>query len=418
VCIKNINLPNGTSRFAFTHFESRPFASTIRPMRFRLFFTLSVFLGMAGCALQGQPTPMPTSTTMPTTTTVLAETAVPSPSPVVAVAAIPPTVTATATSTPSATPQPTGTPHPIAPYTIEGLRQRSFPGGVIQIGALLAEEATFRRYAISYPSDGLTITGILQVPMGDGPFPVIILNHGYYDRPAYFSGAGTWQQAGFLNQRGYLTIAPDYRSWGDSDSGLSLFHTGLVSDVLNLIASLPSLPEADTSRVGLWGHSMGGGIGTKVLTVSSGVKAAVLHAPNSANDADLIARWGAGCLPGQTELSDQCNPAELLPADTPQALVDAYFAAAASPELMQQIAPIYHLAYVSVPVQIHIGTADGAGLAETPPDWAPKLHQALLAAGKESTFYTYEGQGHFFTGTAWTEMMSRTADFFDIHLVE
>ena len=161
---------------------------------------------------------------------------------------------------------------------------------------------------------------------------------------------------------------------------------------------------------------MGGGISTKVLTVSNEVKAAVLHAPNSANDADLIARWGTGCLPGQTEIADQCNPAELLPADLPTSLVEAYQAAAASPEMLRQIAPIYHLALVSAPVQIHIGTADGAGLAETPPDWAPKLNEALLAAGKESTLFSYEGQGHFFTGAAWTEMMRRTADFFDTHL--
>ncbi len=304
------------------------------------------------------------------------------------------------------------------PYTIEGMRQRDFPGGVIQVGTLLAEEASFRRYAITYPSDGLTISGILQVPPGSGPFPVIILNHGYYDRSAYFSGAGTWQQAGFLNQRGYLTIAPDYRSWGSSDSGLSLFHTGLVSDVLNLIASLPSLPQADPSKVGLWGHSMGGGIITKVLTIGDGVKAAVLHAPNSANDADLIARWGAGCLNNQTELANQCNPAEVLPANTPTTLIDAYFEAAANPELMQQIAPIHHLNYVTVPTQIHIGTADGVGLAETPPDWAPRLHEALLMAGKESTLFSYEEQGHFFIGTAWTQMMTRTADFFDSHLFE
>ena len=302
------------------------------------------------------------------------------------------------------------------PYTIAGLRQRDFPGGIIQIGALLADEATFSRYAITYPSDGLTISGILQIPKSSGPFPVIILNHGYYDRAAYFSGAGTWQQAEFLNQRGYLTIAPDYRSWGGSESGPSFFHTGLVSDVLNLIASLPSLPQADASRVGLWGHSMGGGITTKVLTVSDGVKAAVLHAPNSANDADLIARWGPGCLPGQTEATTQCNPADVIPTELPEAVREAYFAAAANPEMLQQIAPIHHLNFVTAPVHIHIGLADGAGLAETPPDWAPALHAALQAAGQESTLFSYPGQGHFFTGTAWVEMMTRTADFFDIHL--
>ena len=303
----------------------------------------------------------------------------------------------------------------MAPYTIAGLRQRDYPGGTIEINSWMADEAYFDKYAITYPSDGLTISGILQIPKGEGPFPVIILNHGYHERPTYFSGAGTWQQAEYLNYRGYLTIAPDYRSWGKSDSGPSFFHTGLVADVLNLIASLPSLPQADTSRIGMWGHSMGGGVTTKVLTVTDVVKAAVLHAPNSANDADLIARWGPGCLPGETELVE-CNPGEVIPANLPDEIREAYFAAASSPDMLQQIAPIYHLEYVSVPVQIHIGLGDGAEAEETPPDWAPALHAALQAAGKESTLFIYAEQGHFFNGPDWTTMMRRTADFFDEHL--
>jgi dienelactone hydrolase len=160
---------------------------------------------------------------------------------------------------------------------------------------------------------------------------------------------------------------------------------------------------------------MGGGIITKVLTVTDGVKAAVLHAPNSANDADLIARWGAGCLPGQAELLE-CNPGELIPADLPDEIRDGYLAAASSAEMLQQIAPIYHLAYVSAPVQIHIGLADGAEAEETPPDWAPALHAALQAAGKESSLFIYPEQGHFFNGADWTKMMRRTADFFDEQL--
>ncbi len=51
--------------------------------------------------------------------------------------------------------------------------------------------------------------------------------------------------AEFFARNGYLTLAPDFRSWGESDNGLSLFHTGLVADVLNLISSIPSIPEAD-----------------------------------------------------------------------------------------------------------------------------------------------------------------------------
>ena len=161
---------------------------------------------------------------------------------------------------------------------------------------------------------------------------MIILVHGYADREFYYAGLDTWQAADYFARRGYLVLAPDLRSWGESDTGLSLFHTGLTMDVLHLIAALPSLPAADPDRIGLWGHSMGGGISTKVLTIDPRVDAAVLYAPNSADDADLIARWGPGCLPGQSEKEgDMCNPGEVIPADTPPALIAAYLAAAARP---------------------------------------------------------------------------------------
>ena len=81
--------------------------------------------------------------------------------------------------------------------------------------------------------------------------------------------------------------------------------------------------------------------------------------------------------------------------------------------MWQQIAPIYHLDRVTAPVQIHIGTADGIEYNATPPEWSIRLHEALLAAGKPVELFVYEGQGHFFVGGAWTEMMTRSADFFD-----
>jgi dipeptidyl aminopeptidase/acylaminoacyl peptidase len=324
--------------------------------------------------------------------------------------------TATQTTPPTSTPAPptlAPTPHPLAGVTIDGQRARAYPGGTIQILRTLETTDAYIRHYIAYPSDGLTITGILQIPPGDGPFPVIILNHGYHERGSYWPGSGTWLAAEYLNGRGYLTIAPDYRSWGESDWGPSLFHTGLVADVLNLVSSLPSLPQADPNRVGLWGHSMGGGITTKALTMDPRIRAAVLYAPNSADDADLIARWGRGCLPGETQITTSCNPAEVIPADLPPEIIAAYLSAAADPAMLRQIAPIYFLGYVAAPVQIHIGAADGAELNATPPEWSVKLHETLLAAGVQSDLFVYEGQGHLFAGAAWTEMMGRAADFFD-----
>lgn len=326
--------------------------------------------------------------------------------------AVPPTLTP-----PISLPTTTPFHHPLAAYTLSAYRQQSFSGGSVQIRSTAAENTAFTQYYIDYPSNGLTITGMMHVPKGTGPHPVILLLHGYYDRQAYFAGAGTWQAAEYFAQQGFLTIAPDFRSWGESDWGLSLFHMGLTADVLHLTSSLASIPEADASRVGLWGHSMGGGITTKVLTIDSRIQAAVLYAPNSADDADLIGRWGAGCLAGQSEgAGDQCNPAEIIPSDTPADIAAAYREAAADPAFLQQVSPLYHLEYISAPIQIHIGTADGASLAQTPPEWSAKLADALKEVEKDVEYYVYEGQGHFFNGQSWTLMMERAVSHFNIYL--
>ncbi|MEY2816946.1 MAG: hypothetical protein RL275_409, partial [Chloroflexota bacterium] len=287
--------------------------------------------------------------------------------------------TETPTLLPTLTPTATPLPYLMYPDTIAGLRERDFPGGEIQIGARIAFNDQFGTFLISYPSEGLTITGVLNIPAGEGPFPVIVMNHGFYPRGDYTSGDGSQRAAEYLTQRGYITISSDYRTWGGSEFGVSFFHTGLVADVMNLLASLDSIPQADMSRIGMWGHSMGGGITTKILTLVSPVRAAVLYAPNSADDADLIARWGYGCIGdiAAGELLDTCNSADVIPESLPAEVIAAYEEAAQSPEKMQEIAPFYHLDSVNVPVQIHIGSADGDYIGSTPPEWSYKLNQAL-----------------------------------------
>jgi uncharacterized protein len=329
----------------------------------------------------------------------------------------PPAIIETMTPVPTETPTqtPSAVPDLIRPYSIQGLREHAFQSGEITILSTLYSGEDYSRYYISYPSDGLTITGIMQIPKGEGPFPVIVMNHGYADRVTYESGNGTERAAEFLVKRGYITLASDYRSWGGSDIGPSLFHTGLVVDVINLMNAIPSIPQADPDRVGMWGHSMGGGITTKVLTIDPRVKAAVLYAPNSANDADLIARWGYGCI-GEIPTTDpleSCNPAEVIPPDLSSDLIQAYQSAAMDPDQLQRIAPIHFLDRVMAPVQIHIGTADGNTIESTPPEWSYKLNQALLDAGKQVELFQYEGEHHSFIGDQWLLFMTRAVYFFD-----
>lgn len=328
--------------------------------------------------------------------------------------------TITPSPTQTSIPTATTTPYPflIYPYTIPGLREHHYQSGEIVLLATLAAELDYTRYYIRYPSDGLTITGILQIPTGEGPFPVIVMNHGYFNREDFDSGSGSDRAAEFLVKRGYITIASDYRSWGGSDIGPSLFHTGLVVDVVNLMNALPSIPQADTSRIGMWGHSMGGGITTKILTIDPRVKAAVLYAPNSADDADLIARWGYGCIGDipAGEVLETCNSGDVVPLSLPPELIEAYKDAAMDPAMMQWIAPIYHLDVVTAPIQIHIGTSDGDFIGSTPPEWAYKLNQALLDAGKNVELFKYEGERHSFIGDQWLIFMNRAAQFFDLYV--
>jgi dipeptidyl aminopeptidase/acylaminoacyl peptidase len=329
------------------------------------------------------------------------------------------------TSTPSPVPTVTFTPSPtptieelIFPYTINGLREHEFKSGSIHVRNILDETTTFTTYLIDYPSDGLTITGVMQIPMGEGPFPVILMNHGFFSRSVYHSGDGTDRAAAFLAEHGYITLASDYRSWGDSDVGPSFFYSGLVIDVINLMNAIPSIEQADPQRIGMWGHSMGGGVTTKVLAVDDRVKAAVLYSPVSADDADIIARWGPGCFGdiAQGELIVGCNSSDVIPEDLPQNMQSAYRFAASDADTLKKVAPFYQLDLINIPIQIHYGTEDGKFISGTPPQWSVKLTQGLRDAGRQVELLQYEGEGHSFIGQPWFDFMTRTLRFFDKHV--
>ncbi len=366
---------------------------------------LFIFIALATACQPASPALLPPTLPVPQ---VIVETMTPSPIP-------------TITFTPSPTPT---VEELIFPYTIDGLRQHHFRSGKIHIRSTLEDKNQFyTSYLIDYPSDGLTITGVMQIPVGEGPFPVIVMNHGFFPRSAYRSGDGTDRASPFLAEHGYITIASDYRSWGGSDIGESFFYSGLAIDVINLINAIPSVPQVDPKRIGIWGHSMGGGVTMKVLTILGGrdtsvettIKAAVLYSPVSADDADIIGRWGMGCFGdiAAGELVEGCNSSDVIPADLPRNLQDAYRFSAADADMLKKVSPFYHLNYVSVPIQIHYGTEDGKALSGTPPQWSVKLTQALRDAGKDTELWQYEGEGHSFIGQPWFDFMARTLRFFD-----
>ena len=204
----------------------------------------------------------------------------------------------------------TPTPDPYEKYSIEYLRRREYGGGAVEIVERVGSNSAFTRYLVRYPSDGLSIHGFMNVPVGDGPHPVIIALHGYIDPDVYNTFDYTTHYADALASAGYLVLHPNLRGYPPSDGGDNLFRVGMALDVLNLISIVEStagqpgaLENADGSRIGLWGHSMGGGVVTRVITVSDDVRAAVLYAAMSGDEKrnyEAIGVWsGRGARRGR-----------------------------------------------------------------------------------------------------------------------
>ena len=290
-------------------------------------------------------------------------------------------------------------PDPFAEYakfTIEGLQDREYGEGNIEVLQTLEENTAFTRYLVSYPSDELTITGMLNVPVGEGPFRPVILNHGYYPIEVYKTGDGSTLAADYLASSGFITLSPDFRSHAGSTDAPNQFRAGHVIDALNAIEPLQKLPEAADVDVGMWGHSNGGAITAKAITVSGKIGAALIYAPASSN----IPQDYAFRVDRAAERGEEIDPIEW-PVKPEE-----------SPDLYRRLSPLPYLENVEAPVQIHWGTADET----VPREWPGDLHDGLVGADKRSTFFEYPGQPHSLYGADNELYLQRTAEFFDANL--
>jgi dipeptidyl aminopeptidase/acylaminoacyl peptidase len=309
-----------------------------------------------------------------------------------------PTVTQLPTPFPTLTPTLSPTPDPYSAWTIDQLRARTYGGGQIEFLEVMEQNLYFTRYLIRYPSDGLNIYGFANVPNEEGPYPVIIALHGYIDPSIYNTLDYTTRYADVLASAGYIVLHPNLRGYAPSDNGENLFRVGMAIDVLNLIALVQSqsgagaadaLRTARPDRIGLWGHSMGGGITTRVLTVTDDVRAAVLYAAMSGDELknfEAIRGWS-----GQTRGLDELNvPAEAL----------------------NRIAPMYFFGNIHAAVSIHHGKAD----ALVPLDWSVTTCDQLTSLGKNVECIYYEDMPHTFGGPGNEEFIRNTVRFFDQNL--
>jgi hypothetical protein len=120
----------------------------------------------------------------------------------------------------------------------------------------LIERLPLRHEEIFFKSGDLTLRGKLTLPMGEGPFPVVVLVHG----SEAYSAVDYYALPYMLAANGIAGFKFDKRGTGGSEGEYTQHFPTLSSDVVAAIKVLNKRPDIDSSRVNLAGFSQGGWI--------------------------------------------------------------------------------------------------------------------------------------------------------------
>lgn len=285
------------------------------------------------------------------------------------------------------------------PVSLPALMTKEYNGKDLQLGQVLDNNSVYTRYYVTYTSGELTISGIMNIPKGKGPFPVLILNHGYIDPAIYTNGRGLKREQDYLARQGFAVLHPDYRNHAQSSKDPQTdvnFRLGYVEDVINAIYAVKNskLESLDTSKIGMLGHSMGGGVTLNVIVTQPAlVQAAVLFAPVSTDQRDNFERW------------TKSRP------ETVEKIIELYGLPHDNPEFWNNVSSDNFLGQIKTPILLHHGTADDS----VPIEWSDKLVNKLEGLQKSVDYRVYDGQPHEFTSD-WPEVMSVTTEFFNKEL--
>jgi dienelactone hydrolase len=140
---------------------------------------------------------------------------------------------------------------------------------------------------VAFPSGELTLHGYLYRPLGTGPFPAVVFNHGSEQLPGPYA-----DEAEFYVRHGFVLFVPHRRGQGRSaDAGPYIGDTikksgmnGAVfvheleaqsDDVMAAAAYVGALPYVDSKRVAVAGCSFGGIESLLAAERGTGIYAAV-----------------------------------------------------------------------------------------------------------------------------------------------
>jgi len=292
---------------------------------------------------------------------------------------------------------------PLEKYAIAALQKREASPSAITFIKEIENEKEYTSYSFFYYSLGKKVSGLANIPAKSGKLPVIIMLRGFVSQEIYTSGMGSKNSSTAFAKNGYITLAPDFLGYAESDKESSepleaRFET--YTTVMDLFDSLPNLNkafsdkgmimEADLSKIGIWGHSNGGHIALAYLEISGKNYPTVLWAPVSKP-------FPFSVLYFSDEAEDRGKYLRKLISDF-EADYDSGRYSISS-----------YLSYIQSPLQIHQGKQD----QEVPYWWSDEFVDILESLDKGVSYYTYLSEDHNFTKGSWQTLIDRSISFYD-----
>ena len=287
---------------------------------------------------------------------------------------------------------------PLEIYSIDNLSKADIKTGNFNLGIEIDSNDSFKSYNFDFlfhpnpeKSYKRKTTGLINIPESNDERPIIIMLRGYVDQEIYKTGMGTARASEIFAENGFITVAPDFLGYADSDKEAdnifeSRFQT--YTTVLSLIKSLYQIDKWNDTDIFLWGHSNGGQIALTILEIIDGNFPTSLWAPVSKPFPYSILYYT-----DEAEDRGKLIRSEL-----------AKFEADYNTELYS-LDNYYER--ISAPIQIHQGTSDDA----VPENWTNNLVSALEDLSLNLDYYTYPNTDHNMR-PSWDTVVERDVSFY------
>lgn len=299
---------------------------------------------------------------------------------------------------------------PLEKYTFKNLQKTKFPPSRITLGRTLKEDdKAFISQMFYYTVDDKKISGLINVPKEEGTYPLLVCLRGFVDSSIYTTGEGTRRTAEEFARNGFITLAPDFLGYGESDNPSQdaieeRFQT--YTTILTLLSSLNNLQngldasysgklKADVLHTGIWGHSNGGHIALSVLAITGKSYPTVLWNP-------VTKPFPYSILYFTDEYEDHGKALRK---------VVATFENDYDIELYS---PTNYYDWIRAPIQLHQALADEA----VPLRWSDQFYKTMKAMEKDIAYFTYPGESHNFNNGTWPVAIERSVAFFREYFIK